>query len=106
MPMSEETPEPEIVQPQPEPATEFRSLPVIEAPSTGSAGTQSITLEEFDRLQKQGDKVILPDVRPERSRETSESQAKGSVRIVPEGVVAQANKMKLPKEAWLIAYCA
>jgi rhodanese-related sulfurtransferase len=85
---------------------ESRSLPVIESQTTDAVGTQSITLEEFEQLEKSGEKVILLDVRTERSRESSESQAKGSVRIVPEGVVAQANKSKLPKDAWLIAYCA
>jgi NhaP-type Na+/H+ or K+/H+ antiporter len=101
---TEETPEAEPAQPQP--VMEVRSLPVIESQSTESVGTQSITLDEFEQLQKSGDKVILLDVRTERSREPSETQAKGSVRIVPEGVVGQAHKMKLPKDAWLIAYCA
>jgi len=100
----EETPETEPAQPQPEPVMETRSLPVIESPQ--SVGTQSITLKEFEQLQNSGENVILLDVRTERSREPSESQAKGSVRIVPEGVVAQARGKKLPKDAWLIAYCA
>ncbi len=90
----------------PEPVIEIRSLPVIESSSTEAVGTQSITLEEFDRLQKSGENVILLDVRTERSREPSEFQAKGSVRMEPDGVVAQAHKLKLPKDAWLIAYCA
>ncbi len=71
-----------------------------------SAGNQSITLEELDRLQKSGDRVILLDVRTERSRDTSDSQAEGSIRLVPENVVGQARELALPKEAWLIAYCA
>jgi cell volume regulation protein A len=100
----EETPETEPAQPQPEPVMETRSLPVIESPQP--VGTQSITLEELEQLQNSGENVILLDVRTERSREPSESQAKGSVRIVPEGVVAQARAKKLPKDAWLIAYCA
>ncbi len=101
---TEETPELEPVQPQP--AMETRSLPVIESPSAMAVGTQSITLEEFEGLQKSGENVILLDVRTERSREPSEFQAKGSVRMEPEGVLVQANKLKLPKDAWLIAYCA
>jgi len=84
--------------PEPKPEAEIRSLPVLES--------QSITLDEFEQLQKSGDNVILLDVRTERSRELSETQAKGSVRMVPEGVVAQAHKLKLPKDAWLITYCA
>jgi NhaP-type Na+/H+ or K+/H+ antiporter len=91
-------------QPLPEAAREFRSLPVME--TAPSLGTQSITLEELDQLQKSGDPVVLLDVRTERSRDTSDFQATGSVRIVPENVVVQAKDLKLPKEAWLIAYCA
>jgi NhaP-type Na+/H+ or K+/H+ antiporter len=99
-----EVPETEPAPPQPEPVMETRSLPVIDSPQ--SVGKQSITLEEFKQLQNSGENVILLDVRTERSREPSETQAKGSVRMVPEGVVAQADKLKLPKDAWLIAYCA
>jgi len=90
--------------PEPVPVTESRSLPVIE--SGESVGTQSVTLEELERLPKSGDKVILLDVRTERSRDTSDSQAEGSIRMEPENVVIEAQKLKLPKEAWLIAYCA
>jgi sodium/hydrogen antiporter len=90
--------------PAPEPVTEPRSLPVIE--SGEAVGTQTVTLEELKRLQKSGEKVMILDVRTERSRDTSDSQADGSIRIVPENVIAQAQKLRLPKDAWLIAYCA
>jgi rhodanese-related sulfurtransferase len=49
---------------------------------------------------------VLLDVRTERSRDTSDFQATGSVRMPPENVVIQAKDLKLPKEAWLIVYCA
>jgi len=98
-------PEPEPFEPPvPEPVTEPRRLPVIE--SGESVGTQTVTLEELERLQKSGEKVMLLDVRTERSRDTSDFQADGSVRIVPENVVIQAQRLGLPKDAWLIAYCA
>jgi NhaP-type Na+/H+ or K+/H+ antiporter len=90
--------------PAPEPPKEPRPLPVIEL--VQPVGTQSITLEELDRLQKSGNQVILLDVRTERSRDTSDLQAEGSIRMPPENVVAQARELRLPKEAWLIAYCA
>jgi NhaP-type Na+/H+ or K+/H+ antiporter len=94
--------------PPPEPvlAPEPRSLPVVESAQPASVGSQNITLEEFDQLQKSGEPVALLDVRTDRSRDTSDFQAKGSVRMPPEHVVAQANELKLPKETWLIAYCA
>ncbi|HET6977419.1 MAG TPA: cation:proton antiporter [Pyrinomonadaceae bacterium] len=99
-----EPPPPSPPEPKPEPAKQSRSLPIVEA--TESVGKQSITLEEFQQLEKSGEKVVLLDVRTERSRDPSEFQAKGSVRLAPESVVAQAREKNLPKEAWLIAYCA
>ena len=90
--------------PAPEPPKESKSLPVLEL--VQPVGTQSITFDELDQLQKSGDQVILLDVRTERSRDTSDFQAAGSIRMPPENVVAQARELGLPKEAWLIAYCA
>ena len=90
-------------EPLPEPANAARALPVLES---ASVGTQSITIEELDQLRKSGDQVVLLDVRTERSRDTSDFQAKGSLRLPPENVVTQAKELKLPREAWLIAYCA
>jgi hypothetical protein len=100
--------EPEPV-PTPAPAAresvqESRSLQVVE--STRPVGPQSISFEELDQLQKSGDEVVILDSRTERSRDTSDSQAQGSVRLVPENVVLQARQLNLPKEAWLIVYCA
>src|SRR6201991_313366 len=103
--------------PQPEPE---RALPVIETPPAVAAtpdaprtaatdleiAPQIITLQELDRLQKSGDQVILLDVRTERSIEGSDSMAQGAVRMPPEHVVDQDRERNLPKEAWLIAYCA
>jgi len=99
-------PPPPPPQPLPEPVKESRSLPVMESGPAPSVGTQTITLEELDQLHKSGDPVVLLDVRTERSRDTSDFQAAGSVRMPPENVVIQAKDLKLPKEAWLIAYCA
>jgi NhaP-type Na+/H+ or K+/H+ antiporter len=96
--------EPEEAPTTPEVVKESRSLPVVDSPQV--AGTQSITLEEMDQLQKSGDEVVVLDVRTDRSRDTSDDQAKGSVRMPPENVVIQARDLDLPKEAWLIAYCA
>jgi hypothetical protein len=92
--------------PVPEPPKDPRALPVVESAQTEPVGAQTITLDEFDRLQRLGEQVILLDVRTERSRDTSDFQAAGSIRMPPENVVQQARELKLPKEAWLIAYCA
>jgi NhaP-type Na+/H+ or K+/H+ antiporter len=69
-------------------------------------GAQTITLEELERLRRLNEPLILLDVRTERSLETSESMAQGALRMPPDHVVEQARDLRLPKEAWLIAYCA
>ncbi len=92
-----------------------RSLPEIDLPASGSEATgrpspevspQAITLDELRHLQESGDPVVVLDVRTERSLETSDLQAQGAVRLPPEHVVAQARELRLPMDAWLIAYCA
>jgi len=107
----------------PPPGAERASLPVVETPPAVAAvvsdapkatsaegklevGSQIITLKELELLQKSGENVILLDVRTERSIEGSDTMAQGAVRMPPEHVVDQARELKLPKEAWLIAYCA
>lgn len=104
-----------------EPELERPALPVIEtppavagavsdAPNTTNGGIevgpQIVTIEEVDRLRQAGEQAILLDVRTERSIEGSETMAQGAVRMPPEHVAAQARELDLPKEAWLIAYCA
>ena len=104
-----------------QPEVERATLPVIEAPPAVAAavsaaplvtttdlevGSQTITLEELDRLRRSGEQVILLDVRQERSIEGSTTMAQGAIRMLPEHVVPQARELGLPKEAWLIAYCA
>jgi NhaP-type Na+/H+ or K+/H+ antiporter len=111
-----------------EPEPETRALPVIENPPAVAAvvapvaavvpdaplsthgdlkvGAQIITLDELKLLQDSGAPVIILDVRTERSIEGSDTMAQGAVRMPPEHVVDQARERGLPKEAWLIAYCA
>src|ERR1700752_763931 len=105
----------QLTTPVPEPGLEKagRALPVVER-STAEPGNnklpemgkQLITIDELKRLWDSHQPVIILDVRTERSIETSDQQAAGAVRFPPEHVVAQANELKLPKESWLIAYCA
>lgn len=106
---------------EPPVGAERATLPVIETPPAVAAavpdapvttptklevGTQIITLAELKRLEESGEKVILLDVRTERSIEGSDTKAQGAIRMLPEHVVDQARELSLPKEAWLIAYCA
>lgn len=77
---------------------------LTKATNADQIGARSITIDELRRLQEAGEKVIILDVRTDRSLD--ELQAKGAVRIPPDDVVRGANKLGLPKHAWLTAYCA
>ena len=68
--------------------------------------SERISIDEVLRLQQSGEPVVILDVRTERSLETSDLQVKGAVRLPPDHVVQRASEVNLPKDAWLIAYCA
>jgi NhaP-type Na+/H+ or K+/H+ antiporter len=72
----------------------------------GRASSERISIDELLRLQQSGEPVVILDVRTERSLETSDLQAKGAVRLPPDHVAERARELQLPKDTWLIAYCA
>jgi len=95
--------------PPPPPAPEPRrvALPVLQdaAPEPTQALSR-IGVEELKALQAAGEPVVILDVRKQRTLEESETTAQGAVRIDPEQAVREAERLKLPKEAWLVAFCA
>jgi sodium/hydrogen antiporter len=76
------------------------SLPMI------SADHERITVEEMRRLQQMGKPVIVLDVRSERTYEGSDLHAGGAVRLNPEYAAQEAKERGLPRDAWLVAFCA
>ncbi len=68
--------------------------------------SERVSIDEVLRLQQLDEPVVILDVRTERSLETSDLQVKNAVRLPPEHVVQRASELNLPKDAWLIAYCA
>jgi NhaP-type Na+/H+ or K+/H+ antiporter len=69
-------------------------------------GSQSISIDELNRIWRANEPVTLLDVRTDRSIEDEVAQAKGAVRMPPDHVVERAKELGLKKENWLIAYCA
>lgn len=67
---------------------------------------EKISIAEMRRLQDFGEPVIVLDVRTARSRDTSGQVAPGTVRLDPERAVFEAERLQLPREAWLVAFCA
>ena len=112
---AKETPQPEtggaaplteLQRVQPAAATTNTAAEPLVSENAAEPGAQIVTLEEYERLRRLNERLILLDVRTERSLETSESMAQGAIRMPPDHVVEQARELRLPKDAWLIAYCA
>ena len=70
------------------------------------AHPELITFEELERLRAAGAPVLLLDVRTERGYEASPLQAVGAIRPDADRPVESAASLALPREAWLVAYCA
>jgi sodium/hydrogen antiporter len=66
----------------------------------------SLTIAELRQLWQTEATVIILDVRTDRTYDPSPLQARGAVRLPPDHVAARASELALPREAWLVAYCA
>jgi sodium/hydrogen antiporter len=67
---------------------------------------ERISLNEVLNICNANAEVYLLDVRTERSFARDPRLAQGAVRMPPDHVVERATEMQIPKEAWIIAYCA
>jgi NhaP-type Na+/H+ or K+/H+ antiporter len=65
-----------------------------------------ISIQELRQLLENGQPVLLLDVRSERSFARSDRQAQGAIRFFPDHIAERAAELDLPRNAWLIAYCA
>jgi NhaP-type Na+/H+ or K+/H+ antiporter len=107
----EEAPQAPAAAPQapiPEPPAARSPLPILnprveEAPARIP---ERIDVEEMRKLQGLGEPVVLIDVRTQRSLEASDAAIKDAVRIDPERAAKEAERLQLPREAWLVAFCA
>jgi NhaP-type Na+/H+ or K+/H+ antiporter len=90
-------------------ATEQPAAEINEPPGNANDNESDrvrITIDQVLRLKEAGAPVIILDVRTDRSLDTSELQIEGAIRLPPDHVVDRARELGLPKDAWLIAYCA
>jgi len=70
------------------------------------AHPELISFEEFDALKRAGYAVHLLDVRTDKSWETSDTMAAGAIRLPPAKPTESAAALALPRQDWLVAYCA
>lgn len=96
--------------PEPAPPSPKPLLPVIDhgEPIADEAGRapEQIDLDGLRGLQERGEPVVLLDARSRRSIEGSDITAQGAVRLDPDRAVKEAERLQLPREAWLVAFCA
>ena len=65
-----------------------------------------ISISELRELQQSGAPILIFDVRSDRNFETSQFQAQGALRISPDQAVQRAAELQIPRQTWLIAFCA
>jgi sodium/hydrogen antiporter len=71
-----------------------------------SAGVERITLDQLQALQAKGEPVVLLDARKDGAWAESDLKAAGAIRIPPDDAALRAAELALPRNAWLVAYCA
>ena len=65
-----------------------------------------ISLGELERLEAAGEPVRTLDVRTERAWNAADIKLAGAIRLDPEHPVESAAEQALPKNDWLVGYCA
>jgi len=68
--------------------------------------TVRISVSELRRLQQSGAPILILDVRSDRNYESSEFQAQGALRFSPDQAVQRIADLQIPRQTWLIAFCA
>jgi NhaP-type Na+/H+ or K+/H+ antiporter len=106
-----------VAEPVPLPLMERKPRPEPPPPDgAGDAGSNGqerhgldvvrITLDEMQSLQRRGEPVVVVDARSIRTYDDSDLQARGAIRIDPNQPARDAARLKLPKDAWIVAFCA
>lgn len=66
---------------------------------------ERITIEEMQALEARGERVVLLDVRKDKSWNDSTEKAQGAIRLPPDNTARRAAELALPRQDWLVAYC-
>lgn len=70
------------------------------------SSSERITLSEVEQLRNAGERVVILDARSTRTYEESDLLAVGATRLHPDSAVQEATRLNLPKDAWVVAFCA
>jgi sodium/hydrogen antiporter len=70
------------------------------------ADAHSLSIAQLRHLWDIGAPLVILDVRTDRTYEPSPTQARGAMRLTPDHVGERARELNLPRDAWIVAYCA
>jgi NhaP-type Na+/H+ or K+/H+ antiporter len=88
-------------------ATSAPELSALDGDSASTpADTQRISIAQLRHLWNIRAPVVILDVRTDRTYDPSPTQARGAIRLSPDHVAERASELNLPRDAWLVAYCA
>jgi sodium/hydrogen antiporter len=65
-----------------------------------------ISMEKFRALQSSGAPTLIVDVRADTSFNASPSQAQGAIRIPVDQIVRRITELNVPRQTWIILFCA
>jgi NhaP-type Na+/H+ or K+/H+ antiporter len=88
------------------PIDAFDASAEADAGDVSSPPAGSLTTQQLRRLWDADAAVVILDVRTDRTYEPSVTQAHQAVRLAPEHAADRASELNLPRDAWLVAYCA
>jgi NhaP-type Na+/H+ and K+/H+ antiporter len=75
-------------------------------PVSAENDSHRISVEELRALQSSGAPLLIVDVRAETSFNSSAFQAQGALRIPADQIVRRIAELNVPRETWIITFCA
>jgi hypothetical protein len=82
----------------------------IDHPAEGTPAAETadgrVTIDELKRLRQSAEPVVILDVRSEHSLADDRRGAEGAIRIPAEHVIRRVAELGIPKNTWLILFCA
>lgn len=75
-------------------------------PNTAESEGDRISVEDFRKLLSSGAPVLSVDVRAETSFNSSAHQAQGALRISPDNIARRIAELEVPRQTWIILFCA
>ena len=80
--------------------------PASTSPESENKQGTLITISEMREIQQSGAPMLVLDVRAERNLASSDGRAPAALRIPPDRAVERLTELDVPRQTWLIAFCA